>query len=53
MRGVVIANNVNFFVLRGALVDEPQKTQPLYMAMALGALAKHFSGKYIECRIQR
>jgi hypothetical protein len=47
-RGVVVADQVNVFIRWRALVDKAQKSQPLSMAMALGALAKYLARKTLR-----
>jgi len=43
MRSVVIADNVNLFILGHRLVDLLEKQQPFFMAMPLGAGSQYFS----------
>src|SRR5215218_2132417 len=46
---IVVRDEVNLFVLRGLSINQPQKLDPLLMAMPRHAGPKHRSVQCIEC----
>ena len=49
MRGVVVTDNVNLFILGRRLIYLAKKVQPFLMAMPLGAGTQHFPCQGIQC----
>src|SRR5665213_524071 len=53
MRGVVILNQMNRFVLGRAPVNQPQKAQPFFMRVPLHAFSDYASAERVECSEER
>jgi hypothetical protein len=48
VRGIVVANDVNFQLGGDFLIDLAQEGQPFLMAMARGSVGEHLAGKVVQ-----